>query len=301
QRVFGGLGPGPLASGAMDAMERVLSEELRPGDRVIVEDPGFGNTFELILSRGLVLLPVPVDQEGFLPDEFAKACSEGAEALVVTPRAQNPTGAAMSESRSRELRKILRKHRDLLIIEDDHKHSIADAPLFCLHEARSPRWVHIRSFSKTLNPDLRLAVMTGDEGTMAGVQDRIVLAERWVSHILQRVAYVLLSDKSVCGRLKAAARTYTQRREGLVQALKREGVEIESRSGFNVWIPVCEETATVQALESAGWSVSAGERFRLRSPPAIRVCTATLKLDEASAFAAVLAQVLGAGPTTCTV
>lgn len=290
-----------VTSGAMDAMERVLIDQLKPGDRVIVEDPGFGNTFELVLSRGLVLIPVRIDQESFLPDEFAKACSEGAEALVMTPRAQNPTGAAMSESRGRALRKILRKHRDLLIIEDDHQHSIADAPLFCLHEARSPRWVHIRSFSKTLNPDLRLAVMTGDDATMARVQDRFVLGERWVSHLLQRLVYVLLSDKSVCGRLRAAARTYTQRREGLLRALRREGVEIESRSGFNVWLPVCEETATVQALECAGWSVSAGERFRLSSPPAIRVCAATLKPDEAGEFAAVFAKVLGAGPTTCTV
>ncbi len=290
-----------VTSGAMDAIERVLVERLRPGDRVIVEDPGFGNTFELILSRGLVLVPVPVDQEGFLPDEFAKACSKGAEALVMTPRAQNPTGAALSEQRARELRAILRKRRGLLIIEDDHKHSIADAPLFCLHEGRSPRWVHIRSFSKSLNPDLRLAVMTGDEETMARVQDRIVLGERWVSHILQRMAYVLLSDKGVCGRLKAAARTYTQRREGLLHALHCEGVEVESRSGFNVWIPVAEETATVQSLESAGWSVSAGERFRLNSPPAIRVCTATLTPDDACEFAAVLARVLSAGPTTGTV
>ena len=290
-----------VTSGAMDAIERVLIEQLKPGDRVIVEDPGFGNTFELVLSRGLVLIPVPVDQEGFRPDELAKACRDGAQALIMTPRAQNPTGAAMSESRARELRKILRKHHDLLIIEDDHKHSIADAPLFCLHEARSPRWVHIRSFSKSLNPDLRLAVMTGDEKSMAGVQDRLVVGERWVSHLLQRLAYVLLSDKGVRERLKAAARTYTKRRECLIRALHREGVEIESRSGFNVWLPVCEETATVQSLESAGWSVSAGERFRLSSPPAIRVCAATLKPNEATEFAAVFARVLGTGPTTCPV
>ena len=105
----------------------------------------------------------------------------------------------------------------------------------------------------------------------------------------------------MCGRLRAAARTYTQRREGLLLALRREGVEVESRSGFNVWFPVCEETATVQSLERAGWSVSAGERFRLSSPPAIRVCAATLKPHEATEFAAVFAKVLRAGPTTCTV
>ncbi len=290
-----------VTNGAMDALDRVLIEQLKPGDRVIVEDPGFGNIFDLVLARGLVLVPVPIDQEGFIPDEFERACRDGARALIMTPRAQNPTGAALSESRSRELRKILRNHRDVLIIEDDHKHSIADAPLFCLHDRRSPRWVHIRSFSKSLNPDLRMAVMTGDEESMALVLDRFVLGDRWVSHILQRLTLALLSDKGVRGQLKSAAKTYSKRRESLVRALRREGVEVESRSGFNVWLPVKEETVTVQSLAAAGWAVSAGERFRLSSPPAIRVCTATLTRQEANDFAAVFANVLGDSRTSCTV
>ncbi len=290
-----------VTNGAMDALDRVMTEQLKPGDRVIVEDPGFGNTFDLVLAHGLVLVPVPIDQEGFIPDELDRACRDGTQALIMTPRAQNPTGAVLSESRSAELRKILRRHSSLLIIEDDHKHIIADAPLFCLHDHRSPRWVHVRSFSKSLNPDLRMAVMTGDEETMGRVQDRFVVGDRWVSHILQRLTFALLSDKGVQCLLKSAAKTYTLRRENLLRALRREGVEVEGRSGFCVWLPVREETTTVQALAADGWAVSAGERFRLSSPPAIRVCTATLEPDESKEFAAAFARILGGCGATCAV
>ncbi|MBN4058875.1 aminotransferase class I/II-fold pyridoxal phosphate-dependent enzyme [bacterium AH-315-J04] len=290
-----------VTSGAMDALERVMTERLKPGDRVIVEDPGFGNTFDLVLAHGLVLVPVPIDQESFIPSELARACRDGAQALIMTPRAQNPTGAVLSEARSRELRKILRQYPSLLIIEDDHKHIIADAPLNCLHDHRTQQWVHIRSFSKSLNPDLRMAVMTGDEETMARVQDRFVVGDRWVSHILQRITAALLSDKDVRSLLKAAAKTYSQRRKNLIRALRCERIDVESSSGFNVWIPVKEETATVQALAAVGWAVSAGERFRLSSPPAIRVCTATLSPQEAKDFASVFARVVSGGATACAV
>jgi hypothetical protein len=55
---------------------------------------------------------------------------------------------------------------------------------------------------------------------------------------------------------------------------------------LNVWIPVKTETATVQALAERGWGVAAGERFRIRSAPAVRVTTSALVPDDARRFAA---------------
>jgi DNA-binding transcriptional MocR family regulator len=63
-------------------------------------------------------------------------------------------------------------------------------------------------------------------------------------------------------------------------------------SGLNVWIPVAEESAAVQALVAKGWGVKAGERYRIESRPAIRVTIATLAKREAARFAADLAEIL---------
>src|SRR5262249_42739556 len=81
-------------------------------------------------------------------------------------------------------------------------------------------------------------------------------------------------------------------RRALIEALARRGIAARGKSGFNVWIPVAEEATTVAALADRGWAVRAGEPFRLRTPPAVRVTVSTLKLAEAERFAADLAACL---------
>jgi DNA-binding transcriptional MocR family regulator len=61
---------------------------------------------------------------------------------------------------------------------------------------------------------------------------------------------------------------------------------------MHVWVPVAQETAVVTALLERGWAVMAGEGWRLRTPPAIRITTAALPPDEAEQLAGDLAEVL---------
>src|ERR1700680_2492827 len=108
-----------VVSGALDGIERVLREHLRPGDRVAVEDPCFTGVLDLLANLALEPVPVPVDDEGLLPHGFDRALLRPVQALLVTPRAQNPTGAAFTRRRALALRRILRS-RDVLLIEDEH-------------------------------------------------------------------------------------------------------------------------------------------------------------------------------------
>lgn len=280
-----------FVNGAVDGIERVLAQTLRPGDRVGVEDPSFGNILDLVTSRGLSLVPIRVDSEGLIPAELARACERRLDALIVTPRVQNPTGAALTPTRSAALRSVLKEHSDVLVIEDDHAALITDVPYYPLY-VHQQRWVHLRSFSKGLNPDLRLAAITGDDDTITRVLDRMIIGERWVSHIVQRIACAMLSDSKIRAQLRTAAQTYRARREGLVRALHERGISAVVPSGYNVWIPVPEETVTVQELAAAGWAVVPGERFRIHSPPAIRVTAATLEPDESARFADTLTAII---------
>jgi DNA-binding transcriptional MocR family regulator len=279
-----------VVSGALDGIERVLREQLRPGDRVLVEDPCFTGVADLLHALALVPVPVAVDDEGLLPAALQHA--PAAAAIIVTPRAQNPTGAAFTERRGRQLRAVLKHRPELLIIEDDHAGPIAGASYVTLVDSTRERWAVVRSVSKSLGPDLRIAIMAGDARTIARVEGRQTLGIRWVSHILQRLVVTLWRDKQVQKQLARAERTYTPRRVALIDALRAHGINSHGASGLNVWIPLPEESAVIQSLFQRGWAVGAGERYRLKTPPAIRVTTASLDAADANRFAKDLAGVL---------
>jgi DNA-binding transcriptional MocR family regulator len=274
-----------VVSGALDGIERVLREHLRPGDRVAVEDPCFTGVLDLLSALALVAVPVPVDDDGLDPAELRRAI-RSCSAVIVTPRAQNPTGAAHSARRARELRAALATRPDLLVVEDDHAGPVAGAEYRTLVDNTRERWAVVRSVSKSLGPDLRLALMASDARTHARVEGRQTLGIRWVSHILQRVVVAVWRDRTP----SRARRAYAERREALLRALRERGIAAHGVSGLNVWIPVAEESATVQALVQRGWAVNAGERYRIRSAPAIRVTVA--ELEDAEQFASDLAAVM---------
>jgi DNA-binding transcriptional MocR family regulator len=278
-----------VVGGALDGVERVLEAHLRPGDRVAVEDPGYTAVLDLVAALGLVPEPIGIDDFGPLPDDLARALESGVQACILTPRAQNPSGAAFDAKRVRELRGVLGDHPDVLAIEDDHAGPVAGVPVLSVCH-RQNRWAVVRSVSKSLGPDLRLAILAGDATTVARVEGRQSVGTGWVSHILQEIVASLWSDRSTEALLHRAADTYTTRRNALLHALAARGIKAHGRSGLNVWVPVPEEAAAIAALAEAGWAVRAGERYRLKSPPAVRITTASLKPADAERLAAALAR-----------
>jgi DNA-binding transcriptional MocR family regulator len=281
-----------ITGGGLDAIERVLREHLRAGDRVAVEDPSFPGVLDLIAANGFVPVAFAVDDQGPVPAAFEAACAGRVRAVVVTPRAQNPTGAALTGARTADLRRILKRLPELLVIEDDHAGPVSGASALTLCDATRSHWAVVRSVSKFLGPDLRSAFVAGDPLTIARVEGRQSLGTRWVSHILQQLVLSLWSDPSSGRRLARTAEIYRQRREALLIALKGHGIHAIGASGLNVWIPVREEAATVQVLLDQGWAVMPGERFRLHAPAGIRVTTSALVPNDAERFAADLAAVL---------
>jgi DNA-binding transcriptional MocR family regulator len=221
------------------------------------------------------------------------ALKGGARALIVTDRAQNPTGAAVSATRARALRSVLAEYPETLLVEDDHGHRIVDLPLHPLAGV-TRHWAFMRSVAKAYGPDLRLAVLTGDPVTMDRVQGRQRLGPGWVSRLLQRAVAGLWADGAVDARAVAAA--YGRRRDALIGALAERGVEAYGRSGMNVWVPVPDETGAVARLLHAGWAVAPGARFRMNAPPGLRITVSTLTPDEVGVVADAVAAAVGSAP-----
>ncbi|MPY55521.1 aminotransferase class I/II-fold pyridoxal phosphate-dependent enzyme [Streptomyces acidicola] len=286
-------GPVTVTSGSLDAIERVLAAHLKPGDTVAIEDPGWGSVLDLAPALGLRTIPVGVDDEGPLPDDVRRALEAGARVLIVTDRAQNPTGAAVTATRARALRSVLADHPGTLLIEDDHGHRIVDQPLHPLAGV-TRHWAFVRSVAKAYGPDLRLAVLTGDAVTVDRVRGRQRLGPGWVSRLVQRAVVRLWADGAVDARAVAGA--YGRRRDALIGALADRGVAARGHSGMNVWVPVPDETGAVARLLHAGWAVAPGARFRLSAPPGIRITVSTLTEDEIAPVADAVASAIRPAP-----
>jgi DNA-binding transcriptional MocR family regulator len=299
ERLVADGGPGrdgsvTVTSGALDAIERLLTAHLRPGDRVGVEDPCWANLIDLLAALGLEAVGMPVDDDGPTVDGLRACLRAGAAAVVVTSRAHNPTGGAVSPARAAALRRLLAAAPDVLVIEDDHAAELAEVPLAALAGA-GRSWAFVRSVSKPYGPDLRVAVVAGDEASIARVEGRMRLGAGWVSTVLQRTVVELWRDEAVAAMVARAKDEYARRRRALVAALAERGVAARGRTGINVWVPVADEPSTVSALRERGWAVAPGALYRLASEPGIRLTVGALRPSQVEGLADAVAASVGVG------
>ncbi|MFF8603370.1 aminotransferase class I/II-fold pyridoxal phosphate-dependent enzyme [Streptomyces sp. NPDC015232] len=287
-----------FAHGALDCIARLLSVELRPGDAVAVEDPGFHHLLDLVPALGLRMVPVAVDRDGITPEALRTALKAGVRALVCTPRAQNPTGASFSPARRDALVALLREFPEVLVVEDDYTAEPAGPVAPTLAAAGLDRWAQVRTVSKRLGVDLRWAGVAGDPVTIARHDGRMLMTSGWVSHVLQETVADLLADPATARLVSAGEAAYAERRAALAGALGSYGIRGAEGTGMNLWVPVRDESAVVNGLRTQGWWVAAGARFRIAAPTGVRITTAVLAPADAERLAADFAAVLGDAQAT---
>ncbi len=256
-----------IVNGALDAIDRLLAVTVRFGDRVIVEEPGYPPIFDLVDAHGAVAVPACLDAEGISPAALRAALREHPAALILQPRAHNPTGVSTTAGRARELARILQPAANLAIFEDDHSADIIGGRPVTLARHLPERTVRILSFAKSHGPDLRLAAVGGPARVLDALIARRALGPGWSSRLLQTLLLLMLTDPLTIADVRHARAVYGQRRTRLVAELDRLGVTTTGTGGINLWIRVLREREAVHALASQGISVAPGSPFFLRQGP----------------------------------
>ncbi|MEV7766523.1 aminotransferase class I/II-fold pyridoxal phosphate-dependent enzyme [Microbacterium sp. NPDC086615] len=253
-----------VVDGALDGISRTLDQVVRFGDRVAVESPGFPYFFDLIEAAGAVPVTLESDADGVIPASLARALALGPSAVLLQPRAQNPTGVSMSSERARRLANVLLSvpgGTRVTVIEDDHSALIASAPPVTLALWLPAQVVHVRGFSKSHGPDLRIAALGGPSAIVDRIVRRRMLGPGWTSRLLQSVLFELLTDPRSTAPVRTARLIYRDRLDRLATALRRLGIDVGDPDGINLWMPVRDERAALVHAAAEGIGIAAGSPF----------------------------------------
>ena len=149
------------------------------------------------------------------------------------------------------------------------------------------------SMSKAIGPDLRIAALFGDRETIDAVKARQAVGPGWVSHLLQRVAGVVISQHEET--FARATETYARRRDGFVSRLEASGLGVRAPSGLNVWVPVPDPGSAVAACLEAGYAIRSGDAFVLDDTRAVRITTSRMTPEQAEDVSRILVRAANTG------
>lgn len=206
-----------VTNGSQESIFLTLTALLSPGDRLVVEEPGYLPVRAVAELCGATCVPLPVDEQGLCTD----ALSEPARLVFVTPSHQFPTGALLSAARRQALYAWARRH-DALIYEDDYdsEYRYDTRPLPALKSLDGDgRVLHSGSFSKTLYPELRLGFVVLPAALLADVSELKMSVTGPAPTLVQRAMGDFIEGGDYQRHLNRARKVYDQRRRVLLDAL----------------------------------------------------------------------------------
>lgn len=156
-------------NGGYNAVYTILHALVSPGSSVAIEHPTAMRLLDILEDLGVKIIPVACDDDGPLPASLSEALRQRPAAFLFQPRLHSVTGVTVSSSRLDQLGDVL-EDSDTLIIEDDGVGDVSTAAPQSLGGRFAERTIHILSLSKSLGPDLRLAVLSSSAPIVDQIQ-----------------------------------------------------------------------------------------------------------------------------------
>ena len=292
---IGGRGAPALQLALADYLNRVRGTSARPDDvvvcngyaqgialvidvlvrsgakRLAVEDPcADDDAVPVARAAGLEVVGVPVGADGIRVDALDRV---EADALVLTPSHQWPTGSVLSAgARSAVLRWA--QERDALIVEDDYdaEYRYDRAPIGAMQGLAPDRVIYAGTASKTLAPGLRLGWLVPPADLVGAIAEAKTLADRG-SPVLDQLAFAdFLARGELDRHLRRMRPLYRGRRDALLGAIREHMPELEPAgiaAGLHLVAHLPEdmdEAAVVRAAAERGVAVEGLAPYRISGP-----------------------------------
>ena len=256
--------------GATHALDIVCRTLLRPGDAVLVDEPGWAVEFARLARLGMRVLPVPRGPEGPNLTVMEALLRAHRPRLYVTVSVlHNPTGACLSPAAAHQVLRLAELH-DLTLVEDDTyawlapPHATRLAQLDALR-----RTVYISGFSKILTPQWRVGFMAAAPALADKLIDTKLLSTLTTAAPLEQAVAWCLEQ--------GALRRHADRVTSLLDAARARSVQLATQAGCRFvappqglfgWVDVGVDTETLaQSLLDEGWLIAPGTLFHATPRP----------------------------------
>ncbi|MFZ6647770.1 PLP-dependent aminotransferase family protein [Undibacterium sp. TJN25] len=210
-----------VTSGYRHTMELIGHALLKAGDRVLVEDPGYPPTRELLEHMQIAAVPVAIDGEGMVVAEGLKAAPR-ARAAVVTPAHQSPLCVSLSLPRRQALLEWAARNK-AWIIEDDYdgEYRYVSRPLPALKSLdREGRVLYAGTFSKVLFPSIRLAYLVVPEAQVERFEEVSQVFAAGSPELTQAIVTAFIKEGHFARHIQRMRKLYAERREATTAGLE---------------------------------------------------------------------------------
>jgi len=218
-----------LTHGATHAFDLVLRTLTRPGDVVLVEDPGYSNLLALVRHHGCIPVGIPRGPNGLdmdaLVDVLATAdAARQPKLMFVNTVLQNPLGTSLSQAQAHRLLGLAEQY-DFWLVEDDIYRELAargEASLAAMDGLR--RVIRIGSFSKTLSPVLRVGSICASNSLVPELLRVKMLTGLTTSEINERAVFDAVSSRPYRKQVERLAHQLDGARERALERLADAGL-----------------------------------------------------------------------------
>jgi DNA-binding transcriptional MocR family regulator len=255
------------ATHALDIVSRTL---LRPGDHVMVEEPGWAVEFARLTALGMRLLPVPRGPEGPQLDVMARYCEVHQPKLYVSVSVfHNPTGYCLSPGSAHRVLQLANRHNFHIVEDDTYSHIAPEhATRLCALDGLQ-RTIHVSGFAKILAPNWRVGFLAAHPALIERLLDTKLLATLTTPALLEKALALCIEQ----GQL----RRHAERIKTRLDAARSRSVKLALHAGCTFaaepaglfgWVDTGVDTdALAQRMLDEGYLLAPGAMFHAQRRP----------------------------------
>lgn len=233
-----------ILNGSQQGIDLVATTFVGPGDVVVLEEPAYPCTIDVLRRRGATIFTIPIDEEGMQVDRLAALCDTRPPKLIYTnPTFQNPTGIVMSARRRAQLLELAQSY-NAIILEDD-----ATSDLYFGSEPPPPpiksmdrhgHVIYLKGISKFISPGCRIGFLIADGTFITRLVNSKGISDLGSPLITQKAIIPFFTSNQLQKHLPILREKLKERRNLVLNILNRTAPKSVHWSkpdgGLNIWL-----------------------------------------------------------------